>query len=117
RWVLFVNVPIGVMLAIAAPRVLAATHGRPGGLDLPGAATVTAGMTLLVYGLSRAVSSGWTNTLTVGSLVTAVVLLAAFLASELRSEQPLMPLRLFANRNRSGAYAVRLGVGATLSGM
>ena len=116
RWVLFVNVPIGVMLAIAAPRVLAATHGRPGRLDLPGAATVTAGMTLLVYGLSRAASSGWTNTLTVGSLVTAVVLLAAFIAIELRSEQPLMPLRIFANRNRSGAYAVRLAIGATLSG-
>src|SRR5437899_11393377 len=116
RWVLFVNVPIGVMLAIAAPRVLAATHGRPGRLDLPGAATVTAGMTLLVYGLSRAASSGWTNTLTVGSLVTAVVLLAAFIAIELRSEQPLMPLRIFANRSRSGAYAVRLAIGATLSG-
>jgi predicted MFS family arabinose efflux permease len=43
RWVLFVNVPIGVMLAIAAPRVLAATHGRPGRLDLPRAATVTVG--------------------------------------------------------------------------
>src|SRR3989442_8982357 len=46
RWVLFVNVPIGAMLALGAPRVLAATSGRPGRLDLPGAATVTAGMTL-----------------------------------------------------------------------
>jgi len=117
RWVLFVNVPIGVMLAVAAPRVLAATHGRPGRLDLPGAATVTGGMTLLVYGLSRAAGSGWTDTATVGSLVAAVVLLAAFIVVELRSPQPLMPLRIFVNRNRSGAYAVRLAIGATLSGM
>lgn len=98
-------------------RVLAATHGRPGRLDLPGAATVTAGMTLLVYGLSRAASSGWTNTLTGGSLVAAVVLLASFIIIELRSKQPLLPLGIFANRNRSGAYAVRLAIGATLSGM
>ena len=117
RWVLFVNVPIGVMLALGAPRVLAATNGRPGRLDLPGAATVTAGMTLLVYGLSRAASSGWTNTLTVGPLVAGIVLLAAFIVIELRSQQPLLPLRIFANRNRSGAYAVRLAIGATLSGM
>jgi len=110
-------VPIGVMLAVAAPRVLAATHGRPGRLDLPGAATVTGGMTLLVYGLSRAAGSGWTDTATVGSLVAAVVLLAAFIVVELRSPQPLMPLRIFVNRNRSGAYAVRLAIGATLSGM
>src|SRR5437879_11866458 len=83
RWVLFVNVPIGVVLAVAAPRVLAATHGRPGRLDLPGAITVTAGMTLLVYGLSRAATSGWTNTLTGGSLVAAVGLLASFIITEL----------------------------------
>jgi EmrB/QacA subfamily drug resistance transporter len=116
RWILFVNVPIGVALAMAAPRFLAATSGRPGRLDLPGAATVTAGVTLLVYGLNRAASSGWTNTVTVGSLVAAVVLLATFIVIELRSRQPLMPVSIFANRNRSGAYVLRLAIGATLSG-
>src|SRR6202158_3887640 len=59
RWVLFVNVPIGVVLAIVAPRVLAASDRRPGRLDLPGALTVTAGMVLLVYGLSRAAPHHW----------------------------------------------------------
>src|SRR5712692_12010517 len=54
RWVLFVNVPIALLLAFAAPRVLAASEGRAGRLDLPGAITVTGGMTLIVYGLSRA---------------------------------------------------------------
>jgi predicted MFS family arabinose efflux permease len=78
---------------------------------------VTAGMTLLVYGLNRAAGSGWSDNLTVGSLVTAILLLATFIVIELRSEQPLMPLRIFADRNRSGAYALRFAVGATLSGM
>src|SRR3982074_2986422 len=58
RWVLFVNVPIGIVLAIAAPRVLAATPGRNGRLDLPGALTVTGGMVSLVYGLSHVATYG-----------------------------------------------------------
>ncbi len=117
RWVLFVNVPIGVLLAVAAPRVLAATTGRPGRLDLPGAASVSAGLAFLVYGLNRAATSGWTNALTVGPLAVAVSLLGAFIVIELRSKQPLMPLRIFASRNRSAAYAVRLAIGATLGGL
>ena len=117
RWVLFVNVPIGIVLALAAPRVLAASEGRPGRLDVPGAVAVTAGVTLLVYGLNRAASSGWTNSLTVGPMAAALVLLATFIIIELRSAQPLMPLRIFASRNRSGAYAVRFAIGATLSGL
>src|SRR5438477_9799932 len=59
RWVLFVNVPIGIVLALAAPRVLAASEGRPGRLDVPGAVAVTAGVALLVSGLNRAAGSGW----------------------------------------------------------
>lgn len=116
RWVLFVNVPIGLMLAFAAPRLLAATTGRPGRLDVPGAVTVSAGMTLLVYGLNRAATNGWSNAVTVGPIAGALVLLAAFIVIELRGAQPLMPLRIFANRNRSGAYAIRFAIGAGLSG-
>jgi hypothetical protein len=116
RWVLFVNVPIGIVLALAAPRVIAASEGRPGRLDLPGAVTVTAGISLLVYGLNRAAGSGWTSSVTLGPIAAALVLLATFIVIELRSAEPLMPLRIFANRNRSGAYAVRFAIGATLSG-
>jgi EmrB/QacA subfamily drug resistance transporter len=116
RWVLFVNVPIGLVLALAAPRVLAASEGRPGRLDLPGAVTVTAGISLLVYGLNKAAGSGWTSSVTLGPIAAALVLLATFIVIELRSAEPLMPLRIFANRNRSGAYAVRFAIGATLSG-
>src|ERR1700732_983429 len=80
RWVLFVNVPIGLVLAIAAPRVLAATPGRSGRLDLPGALTVTGGMVSLVYGLSHVATYGWTDQLTLVALALAGLLLVLFLA-------------------------------------
>ena len=113
RWVLFVNVPIALALAIAAPRVLAASEARPGRLDVPGAVTVTGGMSLLVYGLSRAATHSWTENLTVTALGAGAALLVLFVLIELRTRQPLMPLRLFANRNRTGAYALRMVAGAT----
>jgi EmrB/QacA subfamily drug resistance transporter/deazaflavin-dependent oxidoreductase (nitroreductase family) len=112
RWVMFVNVPIALLLAAAAPRVLAATDGRSGRLDLPGAITVTGGMTLLVYGLSRAATHGWSDAITMAALGFGAALLVLFLIIERRSKQPLMPLNLFANRNRSGAYALRMVAGA-----
>ncbi len=113
RWVLFVNVPIALVLAIAAPRVLAASEGRSGRLDLPGAIAVTGGMTLLVYGLSRAAAHSWTDNTTVVTLGTGAALLVLFLIIELRSKQPLMPLSLFGNRNRTGAFALRMVAGST----
>src|SRR3989449_11257277 len=91
RWVLFVNVPIGIVLALAAPRVLAATDGRPGRLDLPGAVAGTAGGTLLVYGLHRAARRGRPHSSTVVPSAAALVLLATFLLIQLPSPQPLMP--------------------------
>jgi len=116
RWILFVNVPVGIVLAIVAPRVLSTARGHRGRLDLPGAAAVTAGATLLVYGLSRAAVHGWDDQTTAATLVGGVALLAVFLAIEAVSRQALLPLRVFANRNRSGAYALSLATGAALSG-
>jgi EmrB/QacA subfamily drug resistance transporter len=113
RWVFFVNVPIAVAIAAAAPRVLNASNARAGRLDLAGAATSTGGVTLLVYGLSRVATRGWTDSLTVASLGIGAALLVVFLLIELRAKQPLMPLSLFANRNRSGAYGLRMVAGAT----
>jgi EmrB/QacA subfamily drug resistance transporter len=112
RWVLFVNVPIALVLAAAAPRVLAASSPRPGRLDLPGAVTVTGGMTLLVYGLSRAATQGWGDTTTIATLGLGAALLVLFVLVELRSRQPLIPLGLFANRNRTTAYALRMVAGS-----
>jgi EmrB/QacA subfamily drug resistance transporter len=117
RWVFFVNVPIGLGALALAPWVLFETDTRAGKLDLPGAVSVTAGMALLVYGLTNAAAHGWGDTRTVVSLILAVVFLATFLGIELRSRQPLMPLRIFANRNRSGAYAIMLCVAAALFSM
>jgi EmrB/QacA subfamily drug resistance transporter len=112
RWVLFVNVPIALVLAIAAPRVLASSEPRTGHLDLPGAVTVTAGMTSLVYGLSRAAAHAWSDSATIATLGLGAALLILFLVIELRSQQPLMPLRIFANRNRSAAYVLRMVAGS-----
>ena len=117
RWIMFVNVPIGLLLAFAAPRVLIRGEGKPGRLDLPGALTATAGVSLLVYGLARVATHDWSDGVTRATLAIAVTLLATFVALEARGRHPLMPLRIFANRNRSGAYGLSLAIGASLSGM
>ena len=117
RWILFVNVPVGIVLALVAPRVLLATGSRSGRLDLPGAIAVTGGATLLVYSLTRASTHGWRDSMTVATLMIALALLVVFVTIEALSREPLMPLQIFANRNRSGAYALSLAIGGTLSGM
>lgn len=117
RWIMFVNVPIGLLLAFAAPRVLIRGEGKAGRLDLPGALTATAGVSLLVYGLARVATHDWSDGVTRATVAVAVALLVAFVALESRGRHPLMPLRIFANRNRSGAYGLSLAVGASLSGM
>jgi EmrB/QacA subfamily drug resistance transporter len=114
RWVLFVNVPIGLTVAIAAPRVLGTTPTRRGRLDLPGALTVTLGMASLVYGLSRAATAGWSDTFTTTSLAAAVVLLAAFVVIESVSPHALMPLHIFADRDRAGSYVIMLALAASM---
>ena len=116
RWILFVNVPVGIVLALVAPRVLTASRGRHGRLDLPGAAAVTAGATLVVYGLSRAAVHGWSDQTTMVAIGGGAALLAVFVAIEAVSRHALMPLRIFSDRNRSGAYALSLATGAALSG-
>jgi EmrB/QacA subfamily drug resistance transporter/deazaflavin-dependent oxidoreductase (nitroreductase family) len=116
RWILFVNVPVGLVLAFVAPRVLSATRARRGRLDILGAATVTAGATLVVYALSRAAVHGWSETTTMLTLGAGAVLLVAFVAIEAISRQPLLPLGIFTNRDRTGAYALALANGAALSG-
>jgi len=117
RWVLFVNVPIGIALAIVAPRVLASSHRRPGRLDLPGALTVTGGMVSLVYGLSHAASYGWTDMVTIMALGLSGLLLLAFLGIESRSRHALMPFSIFAQRNRDGAYVLSLVIGVAVFGV
>jgi EmrB/QacA subfamily drug resistance transporter len=122
RWVLFVNVPIGVVVALLAPRVLAESPRRPGRFDLPGAITGTLGLAALVYGLSSAATtpngvSHWGDTKVVASLAAAAVLLTSFVIIEARGRHALMPLRIFRNRSRSSAYLIMLIVGTAMFGM
>ncbi len=116
RWVMFVNVPIGIAAALLAPRVLTESARRPGRFDLPGAITSTLGLAALVYGLTSAATSQngvshWGDTKVIVSLTAAVVLLAAFIVIEGRSPHALMPLRIFRNRDRSAANLIMLFVG------
>jgi EmrB/QacA subfamily drug resistance transporter len=119
RWVLFVNVPIGILAAIAAPRVLVESRaeGATRTFDIPGAVTVTAGLSLLVYAVVDAVNSGWGSTATILRLAGAAVLLAAFLIIESRTSEPLMPFSIFRLRTLRGANAVGLLIGMSLFSM
>ena len=117
RWVLFVNVPIGAAVLLAAPRFLGESQRRPGRFDLAGALTSTTGMAALVYAFIRAASAGWGDPLSLGAFGAAVVLLGLFLLTESRAAQPITPLRLFADRGRSGSYLARLLLVAGMFGM
>ncbi len=122
RWVLFVNVPIGIIVALIAPRAFAETGRNPRRFDLPGAITSTLGLAALVFGLSNAATSPngvshWGDTKVVGSLAAAVVLLVSFVIIESRSPHALMPLRIFRNRDRSAANLIMLCVGTAMFGM
>ena len=122
RWVMFINVPIGLAVAALATRVLPQSGRRAGRFDLPGAVTVTAGVAALVYGLSNAATtpdgvSHWGDANVLASLAAAAVLLAAFAVTETRSTDPLLPFRVLRSRDRAGAYLISLCVGTSLLGM
>ncbi|MEV7780768.1 MFS transporter [Kitasatospora sp. NPDC088351] len=117
RWVFFVNVPIAVLIAIAAPRYIAESERQDGRFDLPGAFTSTLGLISLVYGFIRAASDGWSDSLTLGSFAAGVLLIAAFLVVENRTAQPITPLHLFANRNRTGGLMMMLCLTAAMFGI
>ena len=108
RWGLFINVPVGLTVMWLAPRFLPETERRSGRFDLTGAITSTLGMTAVVYGFVRAASDGWANPGTLASFAAGITLLAAFVLTETRAEQPITPLHLFADRRRSGAYIARI---------
>ena len=119
RWVLFVNVPIGIAAAMLAPRLLLESHADDGtkGFDVPGAVTVTAGLALLVYAVVDAVNVGWGSTATLLRLAGAAILLAAFIAIELRQRYPLVPFSIFRLRTLRGADIVGLLIGMSLFSM
>ncbi|MEN8651887.1 MFS transporter [Streptomyces sp. 21So2-11] len=117
RWILFVNVPIGLLIAVVTPRYIRESERRSGHFDIVGALTSTLGMVLLVYGFIRASEDGWSDSVTVAAFAAAVVLLGVFIAVESRSKQPITPLWMFRDRNRAGVYAMMLSLAAAMFGM
>jgi EmrB/QacA subfamily drug resistance transporter len=117
RWIFFINVPIAAVVLFLAPRALNESQTTSGHLDVPGALTATGGMLSLVYGLSNASNHSWSSTASIISLAAAVVLLTIFVFIETRSAEPLMPLSIFKNRNRSGSFAMMLCIGIALFSM
>ena len=117
RWTLLINVPIALIAAVAVLRVIKESKGiSQSGYDLPGAAAVTSGLFLLVYGFTVAATDGWGAPLTVAMLVGAAALLITFVIIELRTPHPLLPLRVVLDRNRGGAYLAALLVGSAMLG-
>lgn len=118
RWCLGVNTPIAILAAVLAAKYV--HESKAGGdhtYDIPGVFTATAGLFALTYGFNEAAREGWTNSITLTFLVTAAVLLIAFVVIESKVANPLMPLRVITERNRGGSYLGSLIVGAGLFSM
>jgi len=119
EWVLWVNVPIGVIAALLAPRLLVESRRETDlrHFDALGAITVTAGLSLLVFALVDTINEGWGSTQTLTLLALSVGLIVAFVLIELRSRDPLMPFGIFRLRTLTGANIAGLLIGASLFAM
>lgn len=125
RWTMLINVPIGLVVAVMAPRFLGESKPQPGRWDLPGAVTATLGLVLLVYGFnhkaqldpSTGAPATWTEFLTLGPIIAGVVLLVAFFIIEARTPYALLPLRIVTDRTRAVSFVVMLIVGAAIFAM
>jgi EmrB/QacA subfamily drug resistance transporter len=119
EWVLWVNVPIGIVAALIAPRLIAESRseGEKRTFDIPGAVTITAGLSLLVYAIVNAEGAGWGSTETIVLLGIAAALIGSFVVIEQRIADPLVPFRIFRLPTLTGANAVGVLVGASLFSM
>jgi len=120
RWVMWVNVPIALVTAVFA--IVVVHESKAGGhphFDIPGAILSTTGLFALVYGFTRVAQAdhGWADPLAIASLAAAVILLVSFVLFERRTSNPLLPLRIPADRVRGGSYLTFLVVGAGLTAM
>ncbi|MFL6023456.1 MAG: MFS transporter [Marmoricola sp.] len=108
RWVMLVNVPIGILVATLAWIAVPHTPRRHGRFDLAGAITSTAGVSGLVFGFVHAASHGWGSPVTLTTIIGGAALLVGFVLVERRAAEPITPLALFASRIRSGALLARM---------
>jgi EmrB/QacA subfamily drug resistance transporter len=119
QWIFYVNVPIGSLVVLASLFILAPSlsEDEKRGFDIPGAITLTASLVLMVFALVKSTSWGWASFNTIGTLVVAIVLLAAFVLIEQRTTSPLVPLSIFGNRSLSVSNLVSLTLGASIFSM
>src|SRR3954462_3144396 len=119
RLTFLINVPIGIIAALLAPRFLNESDRHEGWLAVPGAIFGTSGLLALVYGLTRAGNAayGWSDAWTITSLVAGVVLLALFFLVESRVRHPLLPFRVFANRSRAASFVAMMLLPAAMFSM
>ncbi|MFF1919499.1 MFS transporter [Streptomyces sp. NPDC058221] len=112
RWTFFVNIPFAIVAAAGAYFVIREPAGgrNRSALDIPGVVLSALGLVSLVYGFTRAESSGWSDALTIGTFVASAALLLAFVLTESKVKSPLLPLRVLMDRNRGGVY-LSLGLG------
>jgi EmrB/QacA subfamily drug resistance transporter len=117
-WIFFVNLPVGVAVLAVSPWLLSESRAELSHrhFDVAGAVSVTAGMMMLVYAITRASRHGWASPLTLGLLAAAAAAIVAFVAIEARSPAPLLPLRIFRLRTLSAANATSAMVGAAAFG-
>jgi MFS family permease len=118
-WVLWVNVPVSLVAFALSPRLIAESRDEQEtrAFDVAGAVTFTAALSVLVYAVVDATASGWGSTKTLSLIGLSLVLLAAFVAIELRATKPLVPFSIFRIRTLTGANIVGLLVGASLFSM
>ena len=119
RWVFFVNVPIGAAVLLLAPRIVpeSRAEGVRSGYDVEGAATITLGTMAVVFTLIKANDWGWSSGRTLAGFALSVALLVAFVLIEHRHKNPLVPLRIFSNRNLAASDATVLLIVAALFAM
>src|SRR5512146_3593479 len=115
-WIFFINVPVGALVFALAPRLLRESRADVAHrhFDVPGAVSITGGLMLLVYAMTRAVQHGWGTTETIVLLAASVALIAAFVGIELRSKAPLLPMRMFRLRTLSGSNLAGLLMGGAV---
>src|SRR5437870_3154301 len=115
-WIFFVNIPVGALLFALAPVILRESRADLDHrhFDARGAITITGGLMLLVYAMTRAAQHGWGTASTIGLLAASAALVAAFVVIELRSHAPLLPMRIFRLRTLAASNATSLLVGAAL---
>jgi EmrB/QacA subfamily drug resistance transporter len=118
-WIFFVNVPVGVLAFVFSLRLIPESRDERAehAFDIPGAVTATGGLMALVYAIVKTESAGWGSTTTIGFFLGAVVLLASFVAIELRSKAPLVRLSIFRVRSLLTANLVMLFVASGMFAM